>query len=588
MAVTETIALRDKVSAPARRAASSLEALQRATKNVQSSLVKTPKDAVREMKAEHRAIDKLRAMAKKREAEAAKGFRAQQTHRKQVGVMDKKIGLGVAALGTALVAFGAMGVRAIANVASEFTNAVTSAHSLRSAAQGTMNVLTAGRGGQALEQVDKLALQLGQSLDAGRAQFIKFRDAGKSIGESAAIMKLRADIEAATGSAERADEAISAVLSAKSGDATAKAMAKLAKETGVAGDGVAAATKRLETFDGFVKRIKDAPARIFDALAKSAGTSLDDIGKKANKALNEFLASDEAHSAMKGLVSGVQAVTSAVGKAIPLIMPFLRGFSAGMKPIVSALAPIAAAIGRAFGGDSTDAMKKAEAAGKAVAAVLTTLALVAAAVAAPFVLAAMPIAAIVVGLGKLAAAAGRMAASMGEIPAGISSALSLAKAAFDVFVDHGRGAAANLISSIVSTITGGLGRVIAAAKQLGGSIKSALFGALGIKSPSKVGSYAIDMIGAGVEKGAPAAERAAGSAAAGVGAAMAGGVMSAPAQVSAAGGGSGGGGGVTINLSVSAQPGATPRDGAALAEGIIPVIRREFESLMGGRMLEAT
>lgn len=108
-------------------------------------------------------------------------------------------------------------------------------------------------------------------------------------------------------------------------------------------------------------------------------------------------------------------------------------------------------------------------------------------------------------------------------------------------------AAANFITGLVDGITGGISRVIGAAKDLAGSALDAVKSTLGIASPSKVmmqlGGHTAGGFASGIEGGSGAVAGAAGG--------MGGGAKDAAYAASSYGGGGGkggGGGGVVVNV----------------------------------------
>lgn len=574
--IQETIALKDDVSRPAKSAAAAMARLDAVTRRAQKSLGSNPKVALRAMKAEHRAIDKLKRIR----AQAAKAADSEAKARMLTAhkVSGAEMVSGEAMLGL-LVGIGAGATLAAAKVlemGAAFLKAVSSAHEARSAAKGMLDVLTGGRGEKTLSALDKMTLSLGVSLEDGRAQFAKFSEATGSIKTSAGLVKLRADLMASGQSAEMADKQIQKVLDAPAGK-TAQAMRDVAKEAGVAGNGALAAKKATESWGGAMNRLKGAGARIFDQLAKTAAPSLDKIGKSINTMLTNFQKSKEGQAAIQGITQGMLMFLGAVEKVVPLVMPFITGLAAGLKPVVAALAPIGKAIMKAFGGDSADSMKTAERVGKALGVALTILGAMAVAALTPIV---APMIAVGVVAGAVGSAFGKLVVAGAQLASGLPSLISQtvnrAKAYLDLFIDTATQSARGLIDGLVNGITGGAGRVIQAVKDLGGKVKSALASVLKIGSPSRVmeqfGAWTAEGFAGGIEQSAPKAARASAE----MGASATGGAV---AGVSAGGGSGGSGQSITINVAVDGAAASGAGGAQALGAEIASAVRREIEVL---------
>lgn len=600
MAISEALALADHVSGPAAKMAAAVMRVTKAVEKYKGAAAGTDAKfsalgdvgkqvaSMRKLQAAERAaIEKPRMLAAKAAAKAqadrerafkaqgAANFKSEQQDKKALGVTLGIVG-AVTAIGTVALAAAVK----VGQITASLVGAVAEAHATREAVVGMLNVLGSTNAPKTLENIDKLSLKLGMSLQDGREQFLAFGKAGKTAREAASILKMRADLIAVGNSAEMADAKLKPVLDSASGGATAEALRAVGKEAGVAGAGVLAANKRLTTFEGFVTRIKQAPARIFDQLAKSAGPSLDAIGTKLNKALDSLLASPEAAAAVGMVVSGLGKLLDIASTLAPLVVPLFKGFAEGIKPIGAALGPVVSAISKAFGGDSTSKMQTAEKIGKALGVAFTILAgaiatvvAIGAVVVGSFVAVGAAAAALGLGIGTLIGKAAILAVGL---PSLVGSAINRAKAYLDLLIDSATNTGSQFIAGLVGGINSGVGSVVEAVKNLAARAKGAITSALQIKSPSKVMQKLGGHISSGLAKGITGGQGSVEAASGGL----------ATVSASGASGGGGGGGPMSITINVTAGPGATKQDGATMAEGLLPVIRREVTSMMRGRALE--
>ncbi len=578
--VSEALELTDHVSGPAAKMAGAVDRVTAAMKRYKTAdgaakskaLAGVTKEVggLRKIEAEQKRVFKERGAANKQDLESDK---------RSLGSSLKILGV-VAAVGTVALATAVK----VTKIGLAFVGAVAEANNLRNEAIGLLKVLGTSDAPKALEAVDKLSLKLGMSLEEGRKQFVALGKAGKTGTEIAGIMKMRADLIAAGNSAEMADAKLKPVLDAKGAGATAAALKEVGKSAGVAGDGVAAANKRLTTFEGFTDRLKQAPARIFDQLAKTAGPSLDKLGEKANKALNELLRSPEAAAAVGMVTAGLSKIVDVAGELIPLVVPFFKGFASAVAPIAKALGPVADALGKAFGGDSQSKMSTAEKIGKAVGVAFGIVAAAIGAVVAVGAIVVGSFVAIGVAAGGLGIAIGVLIGKAYQLAVGLPSILgsgiNRAKAYLDLLIDSATATGSQIISGLVGGINSGVGTVVQAVKDLAGKVKSALTSELQIKSPSRVMQKLGGHISGGLAKGISGGQSQVQQASQGIGLVSAGG-----ATAGATAGG--GGGSVSVTINVTAAPGATKQDGNAIAEGILPVIRREITSMMRGMATEA-
>lgn len=458
------------------------------------------------------------------------------------------VAMGVKAIGTAALA----AAQGAASLVYEFAKGVIEAKLLRDNAKAMQDTLSGGRGADVLKLLHSQAIATGQSFDDLNKATIASRESGLNYGEAFKLNNLRGDIIAVTGSAEKADAAIAKALAeVKSGSKTAaQAQAELAKQYNVAGDGAKAHEKSMTTLGGALDRLKAAPGNIFAKIAEKSGPELDKLGAKVSKLLEDFN-TGAAAGLVAGLSTAMDALAVGLGIAAELVGPLWAGFKEGIAPLTAMIGPIGEALSKAFGSDKKDSMSGLATAAQMVGRAIGVLAT---AVIAP-----------IIGLAMLGAAIGKVMAWFEEMKA----------------------AAINAGLSVVEGLAEGLrnpAKVIEAARDLAEKVKRAIKDALKIGSPSKVmaemGRFTAAGMATGIEQGTPAVA-AAGQQMAGAPVAAAassgGGRQAAPA----------GGGGFTLQLSVAANPGATQADGQALASGIVPVIRREIASWLEGRMIEA-
>ena len=567
MSVQETLGLVDRVTGPANKMAAAMGKLDAATKSTQRSLNASGKSAAALAKTDRAA---------KMTAKSVTGIgRAAGGAQKEAKKLDEKDALGAIGLGgaigsgilTAVAGLALMG-KAISTAAGlakdlavSFTESLIEAKLTRDAAESMMNTLSGGRGAEVLGKIKQQAIATNQSLEEVRKTTIKSREAGASLAEAFKINLLRGDIKAATNSVEKADQAIDEMLGrVKSGSITAaKGMAELKEKFGVAGNGALAAKKASEGLGSALQRLKDAPAKIFDEIAKKAGPKLDELGTKVSTMINKFNESGQAAAMIDRIVAGVTTLIDIVMIAGELFGPLWQGFQEGIAPLGPLVDALGEALGTAFGEDKASTMQTLASAAKLLGQAI-----------------AVALGATVVFVGILGALAAAVIAPVAAIGLLVYKFASISKAGAD--------AAIGLISGLVQGIRDGIGKAVKAAEELAAAVKAKIKDALKIGSPSKVfaefGGNVATGFAQGISAGVGEAEKAGGQMAAAP-------MASAAATTGKAGGGGSGGSPFTLQLNVSASPGATAADGEALASGIVPVIRREIASFFEGQLLEA-
>lgn len=572
--IEEEIALRDKVSGPALKAASAVDKLGRSFERVTKANKVTAKLVMPKINKELKASTKQSKQATKWGEKLGEAWEYMGLESVTAGEVGLKALVGiVAAATTATIAIGA--------TALALTKATGDADSARKSAIGLMNAYTGGRGAETLEQVDRMTSRLGLSIDEGREKFNKFLKETQSVKKAAFLTKLHSDIVAVTGDAGEADKAVAKIMEQKTEAGAEKALSKLRDKFGEVGSGALAAEKRFNTFEGALKRLKDAPARIFDKVAEKAGPKLDATAKKFSEMLDDIAESPATAKGIEAIVDVVGFVLEAVQRAAPFVRGFLESFMEGGAVVVPILQSVGASLDKAFGKDKTEQMRTVKTLARAIGVALgVTLGLLAMAVG---------------GLVESWALAARGAQKfmdkvgvIGELPGLVGEMVAGAKSLLMTFANDAISAGKGFVDGLANGITSGISRAVAAVTQLGSSVTAALKGALQIKSPSRIGDYVGRMLGAGVTQGVEDSTSDAMGASAKLGAATTGGLVQGAQQTGGVVGGATSGASATLNLSltVQAQPGATSEDGERMAEGIIPVIRREWARLNSGADLE--
>lgn len=394
-----------------------------------------------------------------------------------------KSGVAAQALAYALAgaAVAAIGVgAAIAKFALDAANA-------KSDAQGIMNVLTAGRGSDALKLVDGLAAQIGLSLDDARAKFIDFRRAGADNTTSANLLKLVADLNQVDSTGSLAKEAIEKTLAHKDAKGNvdikyaAAEMRLLAKQAGVAGDGAKGAEARFTTLSGALTSLDTSKTQALEAIGEKIGPTLDKAAGKVALLVEQFLKSPQGAAALRLVSDGITGLVDGAGKAVDVAIGLFDTFKK-YEPIIKALGVGVGVAGGIFLATMVPAF------------VATGVAAAAAAI--PVIAAAAPFLAI--------------AAAAGAVYYAFTHLDEITKVVGDVFSSLGS-AATQAGSDLVNGLITGIGNVAGAlygkVKDLAGGAISTFKDVLGIHSPSKafaaLGEFSGEGFGQGLEAGTP-------------------------------------------------------------------------------------
>ncbi len=228
------------------------------------------------------------------------------------------VSMGAAILGIAVA--GGVAVAAIANLALKMGNA-------KAETLGALDILTNGRGVKALALIDKEAQRLGLTIQETRDDFIKFRQAGLDNKQSAALLKLKADLIATKHPASQVEEAVSRVLSYASNGiqtkdqaaAAGRAMALLARQAHIAGDGTVAAALAATTLEGALNRIDNAKTKALESLGEKIKPSIDKAATSVANLVTGFLDSKRGQAVLQATADTIISVADTVTAAAPKI-----------------------------------------------------------------------------------------------------------------------------------------------------------------------------------------------------------------------------------------------------------------------------
>lgn len=473
-----------------RAAQQEAKAVEQAAKNELKSKANESKAAKLAAKEAEKAAKKLAAdKAKAASADKAEGRQAYELIQKLKGgniAGALELGKsGVAAQALTLALAGAA-VAAI-GVAGAIAKFALDAKDAKDSALGIMNVLTAGRGDQALKLVDDLASKIGLSLDDARGKFIEFRREGADNTTSANLLKLVADLNQVDSTGSLAKEAIEKTLAKKDAKgnvdiaaATAE-MKLLAKQAGVAGDGAKGAQARFTTLGGALTSLDTSKTQALEAIGEKIGPTIDKAAGKVALLVDQFLKSPEGAAAIQLVSDGINDLVDGAGKAVGVVSGFFSTIKK-YQPVLTALAVGAGVAGAVFLATMVPAF------------VATGVAAAAAAI--PVIAAAAPFIAIA------AAAAGVYYAftHLDEITKVIS----------DVFGDLGSEAielGSNIIDGVINGLKAAAGKLFSVASDIGSSVIGSFKSVLGIASPSKafaaLGEFSGEGFSLGLESGAP-------------------------------------------------------------------------------------
>jgi post-segregation antitoxin (ccd killing protein) len=219
--------------------------------------------------------------------------------------------------------------------------AAKNSYETRRNSSALVDAFTGGQGPKVLAQLDNLATKLGMTIDETRSKFVEFRQAGFQSQQAAALIKMRADLQAVGLSAEAADKEIGYVLSKADGHSNAAAMRQLQEISrayrGI-GSGAVAAGKSNETIGGAMAKLSNTATTALAKLWEKIGP---DIGKAANRLadfVTKLIDSEAGKKALDGIAAGFKNITEAINektltKAVSLLKEIGAGLSFMVKPI---------------------------------------------------------------------------------------------------------------------------------------------------------------------------------------------------------------------------------------------------------------
>lgn len=257
----------------------------------------------------------VKAQTEKRTKNAAK---AGQAAAKSSG----KASAAVGAFGKAAAAAATVAVAGVAAVASGL-NKIGENKIARDNIRAMLNQLTHGRGDEAFKKLDTLARNLGKSTEEVATDFRDFRKKGLDNLNSAALIKLKADLEAVGVQGDDVAKAIDKTANAiMAGGDAGKEIAKTAKEFGAIGDGSNAAAKSVGTVEGAFNSLK----RMFDDVLGNLGdefgpTIVELVGtvKEAFGSIDPATAASAIKN-VKAALLGLKPVIKAVASGVEFFM----------------------------------------------------------------------------------------------------------------------------------------------------------------------------------------------------------------------------------------------------------------------------
>jgi hypothetical protein len=536
MTVTVDLVAKGNIASEANKAADAMDQLAKSEKRVQDiakSLGTKDVKAVGKAldlvaKNESKAVsDKMRSEKKANALETKYARNDLKFLVKDREMQDKilqKIGPETAAalatgaeLAAGVAAALAVGVVAATALGVAISSAAFEAGGARDSARGLMGVLTKGQGTKALELVDGLAEQLGMKFNVARDSFVAFRQAGLDNKQSAALLKLKADLDAVDSSGKLSAEAVSKVLATK-GKGAEEQMALLAKQAGVLGNGAKAAAARFTTLGGALSSLDNTKTKaleqVFDAIAPSINKAAGQVAKFAD----EFFKSEKGQRIISGIGSAISKVVDLAVSALPAVGSAISGVIDAATWLYDKFQAVASAVQ----GNST--------AMAVISAAFTGLKMIGYALAGA-------LGVVVAGALTLAAPMYGAVAALLALTGAVGNALS--------YLWDLAGSVPKIGAAIIDGLIGGIMSKVANLKATIGNIAGAVSGgfksALGINSPSKVfaqfGKHTAEGYEQGVDKHMPDGSDFASTVSPGGSAAP---VASAGAATSGAGGGSGG------------------------------------------------
>lgn len=512
-AMQELAKQQDRLEATAKKMGTSdLTAVSKAISLSDKRMAKEAADMAKGLAAERRAADKIAKLqdsihAKAMKAQAAAKKKAEQAEIKAIKIREaadrkriettKKLlsgnlaeasGMGATGILAGAIAVGLLAAGAASvGLAAALGSAAAEAGKLRASSAAAMNVLTGGRGSEALALVDGLAVQLGMNIGKARDQFIAMRQAGADNSTSAAMLKLTADLNSVDRTGKLAEQAMAKVMSHKNADGTlnikaARAeMALLAKQAGVTGTGIDSATARFTTLGGAMASLDNTKTQFLEKVWERIGPTIDRAAGSVAKWAESFLKSEKGAAFIDGIGNAFEFMIGGAGRAISIVSSLVDKFNE-WSPVLEAVGFGILAAGTALAVTMIPAIVSA---GVAMATAMV-----------PFLVAAAPFIAI-------AAGAALVYAAFQRLPQIIEFLGNL----FSSFTETAMGAGSAIVHGLIDGISGTAGLLMSKLKNLAGEAWSTFKSTLGISSPSKafaeLGKFSGEGYGLGFERGMP-------------------------------------------------------------------------------------
>jgi hypothetical protein len=205
----------------------------------------------------------------------------------------------------------------------------------RDETKAMLDVLTAGKGDQTLTLLTGLAKDLGVSITDTRDKFIEFRKAGLDNAQSAALIKLKADLQSTGMAAGEADKGIAKIIEqAKKADGSfdgkifGDAFKLIASQAGVAGDGVAAAAKNARSLGGALASLDNSKTQALEAIYDRIKPKIDEAAQSVAKFVSKFLDSEQGKKALEGISSAISGLLGLIPTAVDWTTKLMTAWSA--------------------------------------------------------------------------------------------------------------------------------------------------------------------------------------------------------------------------------------------------------------------
>lgn len=226
----------------------------------------------------------------------------------------------------------------VADIAKSVLEASYNASQTKREATAMIGAFTGGHAKEFMLSLDKLAGQLGNTVDETRSQFVEFRKTGMSNDLSFKLIKARADMIAVGLSAKEADAQIAYVTASGRDLGTAYAHLRVIKQhfEGV-GEGATAAAYATVSLSAAQNKISTAVSQKLADLWTEVGP---EIGKAAHRMADftlELLKSKEGEEMIKGVTEAFKDMAKAINKE-------------NLMTALNAILSVATAIGTVFKG----------------------------------------------------------------------------------------------------------------------------------------------------------------------------------------------------------------------------------------------